>query len=54
MWVGNVVKQMIEFAVSQSGNPVDVTTLIKHYEQWAGVEVVGQAKGGTMSSNPSN
>ena len=43
MWVGNVVKQMIDFGVTQIGDQVDITTLIKLYEKWAGVEVAGHA-----------
>lgn len=43
MWLGNVVKQIIAFAVAQGGDQQDVTTLIKHYEKWCGVEVSGAA-----------
>ncbi len=43
MWVGNAVKQIIGYAMAQDGDQQDVTTLIKHYEKWSGVEVIGAA-----------
>ena len=43
VWLAPVIRQVIGFAVSQDGDSNDVTTLIRHYEKWAGVEVVGAA-----------
>ncbi len=43
MWVGNMVKQVIELGVFQEGDQVDVSTLIKQYEKWGGVVVKGRA-----------
>jgi len=39
MWVGNAVRQLWGYAVSQGGGPQDYTTIIKYIEEWAGVEV---------------
>jgi 3-hydroxyisobutyrate dehydrogenase-like beta-hydroxyacid dehydrogenase len=43
MWLAPMVKQVIGYAISQDGDAVDVTTLIKHYERWCGIEVRGKA-----------
>jgi len=45
MWMGNTTKQMIDFGVSQLGDQVDITHLIRLYEQWAGTEVTGRKNG---------
>ena len=39
MWVANNTRQVWEFAMTQGGSELDFTTLIQHYERWAGVEV---------------
>lgn len=39
MWVGNAVRQLWAYAMSQNGGPRDFTTIIKYIEAWAGVEV---------------
>jgi 3-hydroxyisobutyrate dehydrogenase-like beta-hydroxyacid dehydrogenase len=39
MWIGNAVRQLWAYAVSQGGGPQDFTTIIKYIESWAGVEV---------------
>lgn len=39
MWVGNAVRQLWAYAVSQGGGPRDFTTIIQYIESWAGVEV---------------
>jgi len=39
MWVANNTRQVWEFAMTQGGNDLDFTTLIQHYEKWAGVVV---------------
>ncbi len=46
MWLAPVIKQVIGFAVSQDGDQNDVTTLIKHYEKWCGIEIAGAAARG--------
>ena len=43
MWLAPVVKQVIGYAVTQDGDRNDVTTLVKHYEKWCGIEIVGAA-----------
>lgn len=43
MWLAPVIKQVIGFAVSQDGDQNDVTTLVKHYEKWCGIEIAGAA-----------
>ncbi len=50
MWVGNAVKQLWGFAMSQGAAKEDMTTLVKYVEQWAGVEVRG--KGSTTTFVP--
>jgi 3-hydroxyisobutyrate dehydrogenase-like beta-hydroxyacid dehydrogenase len=44
MWIGNAVRQLWAYAVSQGGGPRDFTTIIQYLEQWAGVEVGTQNK----------
>jgi len=39
MWVGNAVRQLWAYTVSQGGGPRDFTTIIQYIESWAGVEV---------------
>lgn len=39
MWVGNVVRQLWAYVISQGGGPHDYTTIIQYIETWAGVEV---------------
>jgi 3-hydroxyisobutyrate dehydrogenase-like beta-hydroxyacid dehydrogenase len=42
-WLAPMVKQVIGYAITQAGDTHDVTTLMKHYERWCGVEVTGKA-----------
>jgi len=42
MWVGNTVRQLWAYVVSQGGGPLDFTTIIQHMEAWAGVVVCQQ------------
>jgi len=44
MWVANNTRQVWEFAMNQGGSELDFTTLIQHYEKWAGVEVRSKKK----------
>jgi 3-hydroxyisobutyrate dehydrogenase-like beta-hydroxyacid dehydrogenase len=39
MWIGNAVRQLWGYAVSQGGGPRDITTIIQHLEAWSGVQV---------------
>ena len=39
MWVGSIVGATWEFAMSQGGANEDYSTLIRHMEQWSGVQV---------------
>lgn len=39
MWIGNAVKQLWLYGLSQGGPDQDFTELIKHLEKWAGVTV---------------
>ncbi|BBD98409.1 NAD(P)-dependent oxidoreductase [Sphingobium amiense] len=39
MWVGQVVRQMLAFAIAQGGGDKDFAATIQHYEQWAGATV---------------
>jgi 3-hydroxyisobutyrate dehydrogenase-like beta-hydroxyacid dehydrogenase len=39
MWVGNAVRQLCAYAISQGGGPRDFSTIIQYIEAWAGVEV---------------
>jgi 3-hydroxyisobutyrate dehydrogenase-like beta-hydroxyacid dehydrogenase len=50
MWLAPMVKQVIGYAISQDGDAGDVTTLIRHYEKWCGVEVAGKAAGTRRTS----
>jgi len=43
MWVGSAVRQLWGYAVAHGGTEPDVTTLVKHLEAWAGVEVKGRS-----------
>lgn len=43
MWVGNTVRQLWGYAMSQGAGPKDFTTIIQYVEAWAGVQV-GQAQ----------
>jgi 3-hydroxyisobutyrate dehydrogenase-like beta-hydroxyacid dehydrogenase len=45
MWVGNAVRQLWAYAVSQGGGPRDFTTIIQYIESWAGVEVRKSGEG---------
>lgn len=51
MWLAPVVKQVIGFAIAQDGDGNDVTTLVKHYEKWCGIEIAGAAARKRMSGN---
>ena len=42
-FVVNVVKQMIDFGMTQDGPDVDITRLIEHYERWAGARVTARS-----------
>lgn len=39
MWVGNAVRQLWAYVISQGGGASDYTTIIQYIEKWAGVEV---------------
>lgn len=39
MWLGQSVRQAWEFAITQGGEDLDFTALIRYMEAWAGVEV---------------
>ncbi len=39
MWMGQTVRQAWAFAITQGGEDLDFTALIKYMEAWAGVEV---------------
>lgn len=39
MWVGNAVRQLWGYVMSQGAGPRDFTTLIQYLESWAGVQV---------------
>jgi hypothetical protein len=43
MWIGNAVKQLWLYALSQGGPEPDFTTLITHLEKWSGVEVASKS-----------
>ena len=43
MWVGQNIKQLWEFAMTQGGGDLDFTALITYMEQWTGVQVRGRA-----------
>jgi len=42
MWIGNAVKQMWNYGLSQGGPDQDFTALITHIEKWSGVTVGGK------------
>ncbi len=42
-WMAPVIKQVIGFAITQDGDENDVSTLVKHYEKWCGIEIIGAA-----------
>jgi 2-hydroxy-3-oxopropionate reductase len=42
-WLAPVVKQVIGFAITQDGDDQDVSTLVRHYEKWCGIEIAGAA-----------
>lgn len=52
MLLGNMACQLWSHGYHQGGAKKDSSTLIKHFEQWAGVEVVGRAaaSGGEQAS----
>ncbi len=41
MWIGNAVKQMWLYGLSQGGPDEDFTAIVKHIEEWVGVTVGG-------------
>jgi 3-hydroxyisobutyrate dehydrogenase-like beta-hydroxyacid dehydrogenase len=43
MWVGSMVRQLFQLAITQQGADADFTTIVKCVEQWAGVEVKARA-----------
>lgn len=45
LWLAPVIKQVIGFAVTQDGDRNDVTTLVKHYEKWSGIEIRSRKTG---------
>lgn len=45
MWVGQNIRQLWEFALTQGGADQDFTTLIRYMEGWAGTQVRGCAVG---------
>jgi 3-hydroxyisobutyrate dehydrogenase-like beta-hydroxyacid dehydrogenase len=51
LWLAPIVKQVIGFAITQDGAGKDVSTLIKHYERWCGIEIVGAAARGQTPSH---
>ncbi len=42
-WLAPVIKQVIGYAISQDGENADVSTLVKHYEKWCNIEIIGKA-----------
>lgn len=46
MWLGNSVKQVLAFAVSQGSGDEASVALIKYNEQWTGVKVGKEEEGG--------
>ncbi len=49
LWIGTAVRQMWIYALGHGGGDKDFTTVIKHFEDWAGVTVAGKA----ASNHPS-
>ncbi len=43
MWVGNAVRQLWAYVMSQGGGPRDFTSIIQYIEAWVGVQV-GKSK----------
>ena len=43
MFLGNMARQLWGYGVNHGGAKQDSSTLITHFEQWAGVEVIGKA-----------
>ena len=43
LWLAPVIKQVIGYVITQDGDGNDVTTLVKHYEKWCGIEIAGAA-----------
>lgn len=43
MWMGQAMRQLWEFAITQGGADLDFTSLIRYMEAWAGAEVRGRA-----------
>ncbi len=43
LWIGTAVRQMWIYALGHGGGDKDFTTVIKHFEDWAGVTVAGKA-----------
>jgi len=41
-WVGHAVEQMWQFCLMQDGADADFTTIVKHAEGWAGVDLRGK------------
>lgn len=44
LWLGSSVYQLWTFAMSQGGAPEDFTTIVKYFEDWAGVEIAGRGE----------
>lgn len=42
-WLAPVIKQVIGYAITQDGDDKDVSTLVRHYEKWCGIEIAGAA-----------
>lgn len=42
-WLAPVIKQVIGYAITQDGDSNDISTLVRHYERWCGVEIIGAA-----------
>lgn len=51
MWLGQVVRQSWEFAMTQGGADLDFTALIQYMESWAGVEVRSRGAGQAASAD---
>lgn len=48
LWIGTAVRQMWIYALGHGGGDKDFTTVIKHFEDWAGVTIAGK----TASDQP--
>ena len=42
MWIGQAVKQLWLYGLSQSGPEQDFTEIVRHIEKWSGVTVGGK------------